>query len=133
VVSTRLPRGTRAVAIAIQTTEDLDDTLAGLVLGLEGAVRRTAGDVPEPPRIVVSGSRAHGIFALEPEPEAAAVVVTVASDERWELAGVVGSAGEPSDLAADLTERGLGGLLADETLSPLGRSELRWRASGEED
>ena len=132
VVSTRLPRGTRSVAIAIQTTEDIDDTLAGLVLGLEGAARRTAGGVPEPPRIVVSGSRAHGIFAIEPEPAAAALVITVASDERWQLAGVVGSAGEPSDLAADLTERGLGGLLADETLSPLGRSELRWR-SGEDD
>ena len=110
----------------VQSTGDIDDTLAGLALGLDGAERRAGPEGLEPPRIVVSGSRAHGVFAIEPEADADAVVVTVASDERWELVGVVGSAGDAVELVAELAERGLDGVLADETLSPLGASRLHW-------
>ena len=127
VVATRLARATRSVAVVVQATGDIDDTLAGLALGLDGAERRAGPDGLEPPRIVVSGSRAHGVFAIEPDADADAVVVTVASDERWELVGVVGSAGDAAELVAELTERGLDSVLADETLSPLGASRLRWR------
>jgi hypothetical protein len=127
IVSTRLAHTTRSVAVVLQATDDLDDTLSGLALGLDGAERRTGPEGPERPRIVLSGPRAHGVFAIEPEPDADAVVVTVASDERWQLSGIVGSAGEPAELAAELAELGLDGVLADETLSPLGTSELRWR------
>jgi hypothetical protein len=81
--------------------------------------------------LVVSGPRAHGVFAIEPELDADAVVVTVASDERWQLSGVVGSAGEPEELAAELADRGLEDLLCEATSSPLGRSELRWRQEDE--
>jgi hypothetical protein len=127
VVATRLAPTTRSIAVVVQAGEDIDHTLSGLALGLDGAERRGGPGRPAPPQIVVSGSRAHGVFAIEPHPGADAVVVTVASDERWQLAGVVGSAGEPTELAAELTERGLDGVLADETLSPLGLSQLRWR------
>ena len=70
VVATRLPRTTRSVAVVVQATGDIDDTLAGLALGLEGAERRAVPEGPEPPRIVVSGTRAHGVFAIEPEADA---------------------------------------------------------------
>jgi large repetitive protein len=127
VVATRLAPTTQSIAVVVQATDDIDHTLTGLALGLDGAQRRGGTAGPEPPLIVVSGSRAHGVFAIEPEQAANAVVVTVASDERWQLAGIVGSAGDPAELAAELAERGLDGVLADETLSPLGLSQLRWR------
>ena len=117
VVATRLPTS-RSVVVVVQAADDLDHTLAGLALGLEGASRRAGPDGPEPPRIVVSGARAHGVFAIEPEEGADAVVVTVGSDERWQLAGVIGSAGDAAELAAEITERGLDGVLAADTLSP---------------
>ena len=96
-VSTRLPGHVRTLLVGLEPAPDVDDDLEGLVLGLEGAAR----DVVEP-RTVVAGPRTYRVFGLKPDPEGPAVVATVASDERWTLAAVIGSTAAPDVLAGDL-------------------------------
>jgi hypothetical protein len=125
-VSTRLPADVRTLLVALEPSPDVDAELDGLVLGLEGAAR----DGVEP-RTVVAGPRTYRVFGLEPDPDAPAVVATVASDERWALSAVVGSTAPPDVLAGELLHRGLEALLDSATRSPLGASEVRWHANQE--
>ncbi|MCE3246191.1 MAG: putative transcriptional activator [Geminicoccaceae bacterium] len=125
-VSTRLPPGVHALLVALEPAPDADVELEGLVLGLEGATRDGAE-----PQTVVAGPRTYRVFGLEPDPDAAAVVATVASDERWALAAVIGSAAAPVVLAGELLHRGLEQLLDAGARSPLGASELKWHANQE--
>jgi hypothetical protein len=112
--------------VALEPAPDADVELEGLVLGLEGATRDGAE-----PQTVVAGPRTYRVFGLEPDPDAAAVVATVASDERWALAAVIGSAAAPVVLAGELLHRGLEQLLDAGARSPLGASELKWHANQE--
>jgi large repetitive protein len=125
-VSTRLPPGVHALLVALEPAPDADAELEGLVLGLEGAARDGAE-----PETVVAGPRTYRVFGLEPDPDAAAVVATVASDERWALAAVIGCTAAPDVLAGELLHRGLEQLLDEGARSPLGASELKWHANQE--
>ena len=125
-VSTRLPAGARTLLVALEPAPDVDAELDGLVLGLEGAARDGAE-----PRTVVAGARTCRAFGLEPDPGAPAVIATVASDERWALAAVIGSSAAPDVLAGELLHRGLEALLDSDPHSPLGASEVEWHPNQE--
>src|SRR5262249_33256250 len=56
-VPTRLPVDTRTVIVALEAAADPDYALSGLILGIDGG-EQTSGA----PTIVVSGTRAHGLF-----------------------------------------------------------------------
>ncbi len=122
-VATRLPGGLAAVILALDTDGAADAALDGLVLGLQGAARD--GE----PLVVVAGERAYAVFPLavnrrrrRPDP----ITVTVASDDRWLLAGVVGSAGTAAELAERVTAAGLSGLVAELVGGPFGSSIVSW-------
>ena len=125
-VSTRFPAGARTLLVALEPAPDVDAGLDGLVLGLEGATR----DGTEP-GTVVAGVRTCRVFGLEPDPEATAVIATIASDERWTLAAVIASSAAPDVLADELLHRGLEALLDPSLRSPLGVSEVQWQAMQE--
>jgi hypothetical protein len=125
-VSTRFPAGARTLLVALEPAPDVDAGLDGLVLGLEGATR----DGTEP-GTVVAGARTCRVFGLEPDPEATAVIATIASDERWTLAAVIASSAAPDVLADELLHRGLEALLDPSLRSPLGVSEVQWQAMQE--
>lgn len=128
-VVTRLPAGTRAVAVALEAEGALDSSLDGLVLGLAGAARAVDGEGrPLRPAVSVSGTRAIAVFDVVPDPKAVAVRVTVASDERWLLAGVVGATGEgaAASLAGRLAMGGMAGVAGTLVGDPLGSSLVRW-------
>ena len=80
-VTTRLPVDTRTVIVALEATVDPDDALSGLILGIDGGEQTGAT-----PTIVVSGTRAHGLFDVRALRGSAAISVTVATDPRWRLA-----------------------------------------------
>jgi hypothetical protein len=125
-VTTRLPAGARTLLIVLETAEDPDDALSGITLGLRGASR-----TPAPPRVVVSGTRVHGLFDLRPETAARrGLEVTIASQERWRLAGVLAAAQGGEDTAYQLMTRGLEGIVAEQEASGTGTSELRWSEEG---
>ncbi len=117
-VLTRLPAGLTAVLVALDTDGGVDVDLAGLVLGVEGATR--VGE----PLVVTASERTYAVFGLRPGRQA--VTVTVASDERWQLAAVVGSTATPAEFAARVTHAGVADLVADLVTGPLGASEVRW-------
>jgi hypothetical protein len=119
-VATRLPAGLTAVLVALDTDGAVDAALDGLVLGVEGAVRD--GE----PLVVTAGDRVHAVFPLRADGGRAPVTVTVASDERWQLAGVVGSTGPAADLARRVTEAGIADVVAELVGGPLGGSLVSW-------
>ncbi len=125
-VTTRLPPGTRSLLVALEPAPDVDAELEGLALGLEGAGRDSSE-----PRTIVAGSRTHRVFGIEPDAKAPTVLATVASDERWALAAVIGSAAPPDVMAEELLHRGLEELLDSGARSPLGSSRLTWEARQE--
>jgi len=125
-VSTHLPAWVRTLLVALDPAPDTDAELEGLVLGLEGAARDGAE-----PETVVAGPRTYGVFGLEPDSAAGTIVATVASDERWALAAVIGSTVSPSVLTGELLHRGLEALLDSTARSPLGASEMRWHTNQE--
>src|SRR5262249_17725624 len=76
----------------------------GLALGLEGAERASGRDgQPLPPAVVVAGNRSCLVYTLVPLSckEALPVRVSIASEERWHLAGVLGT----RDPVASLVQR----------------------------
>jgi hypothetical protein len=121
-VVTRLPGGLSAVLLALDTDGAVDASLDGLVLGVEGANR--AGE----PLVVTAGDRVYAVFPLDPTAEgrAAPITVTVGSDDRWLLAGVVGSTGPPGDLAERVAADGLADRVAELVEGALGASVVRW-------
>jgi hypothetical protein len=120
-VVTRLPGGLSAVLLALDTEGAVDAALDGLVLGLEGAERAGA------PLVVTAGDRVYAVFPLDPTVRRTdSITVTVGSDERWLLAGVVGSAGPARDLADRVVEGGLADRVAELVGGALGASVVRW-------
>ena len=107
IVTTRFNVAVRVVVVAL---DDPLDTGAGrgLSLGLDGATVRTAADGnPAPPRSVVRANRTVLIYDVVPDDGALAVTVSVASQDGWHLAGVLGSRGSAADAADLLAARGL--------------------------
>jgi hypothetical protein len=99
----------------------------GVALGLEGATRPSEnGRKPGPPISVVTGRRIYALFDVEPEEEAQAITVTVSSDERWELGGVLGTATTPEEAEELIAEQNLESMAARLTGSPLGASVVTW-------
>jgi len=121
-VVTRLPGGLSAVLLALDTEGAVDASLDGLVLGVQGA--RRAGE----PLVVTAGDRVYAVFPLDPTTEGPGepVTVTVGSDDRWLLAGVVGSPGPPGDLAERVAADGLADRVAELVEGALGASVVRW-------
>jgi hypothetical protein len=109
------------VLLALDADGAVDAALDGLVLGVDGA--RRVGE----PLVVVAGDRTYSVFALE-APAASKVPVTIAvgSDERWLLAGVVGSGGSAADLAQRVEAGGVSDVVAELVAASGGLSEVSW-------
>lgn len=122
VVTTRLPVGTRTVIVALETDGDPDEALAALVLGIDGAER-----APSPPTVVVSGTRAHGLFPVTPVGRAPAITVTVATDPRWRLAAVAATQTDAATLVPQIVERGLEEIIGTEQVSATGSSKVSYK------
>jgi hypothetical protein len=122
VVTTRLPVGTRTVVVALETAGDPDEALAALVLGVDGAER-----APSPPTVVVSGTRAHGLFPVTSPLGEAAITVTVAADPRWRLAAVAGTQTDAATLAPQIVERGLEEIIGTDQVSTTGSSTVSYQ------
>ena len=121
-ITTRLPIDTRTVIVALETADDPDDALAGLVLGLDGGERTgTAATV------VVSGTRAHGLFDVRALRRAAAMSVTVAADPRWRLAAVIGTRTDAASVGPQIVEFGLEEIIGSEQVSPTGSSTVSFQ------
>jgi hypothetical protein len=110
------------VLLVLDTEGAVDASLDGLVLGVEGAKR--AGE----PLVVAAGDRVYAVFPLDPAGggRAAPVTVSVGSDDRWLLAGVVGFTGPPGDLAERVAADGLADRVAELVQGALGASVVRW-------
>jgi hypothetical protein len=125
-VSTILPPAS-SIAVALETAETIDDALAGLVLGLEGAHRLVEDGVESKPVLVVSGPRVYAAFDVVPE-ASGPMVVSIASDDRWALAGTLGADVSAVTLADRIASAGHDTLAASLISSPLGSSHVRWEA-----
>ncbi len=135
VVTTRLPADTRTVVVTVQPGPGAD--LSGLVLGIAGAQRAVSADGAEvAPTLVASGARSHLVYQLTPEPGAASVDVSVGSDLRWRLLGVVGGPDGGADGAATVAQRlaadGAEALVAPLLRAPAGAATVTWSAPAKE-
>jgi hypothetical protein len=110
------------VIVALETAGDFDEALAALVLGVDGAERAAS-----PPTVVVSGTRAHGLFPVTPIGRAGVISVTVAADTRWRLAAVAGTRTDAATLAPQLVEHGLEEIIGTEQVSVTGSSTVSYR------
>jgi len=139
VVITELPADTRVVVVAVEPTGG-DHDLGGLTLGLAGAARATGADgAPLAPTLVTTGPRMYLLYQLAPlagappAPSAAAppgvppapVAVTVGTDTRWRLTGVLGGPGDVAGTAADLASRGMD-VAAPLLRAPVGSALVSW-------
>ena len=107
IVATRFGVPVRVVVVALDDPVDTDAG-RGLSLGLDGATVRTGSDgSPATPRSVVRANRTLLIYDVVPDEGTAAVTVSVASQDGWHLAGVLGSLRSAADAADLLSERGL--------------------------
>ncbi len=135
-VETTLPATTRTLVVALDRGIGGDDELDGLVVGLDGLRRRTGPDGELAPRVVASGARTVLLYPVEPvdggegRAGTATATASVASDERWELAGVLGATLPADRLARDVLAGGIESLLAPFTPSPLGSATVTWIEGG---
>jgi hypothetical protein len=127
-VTTRLPAGTRSVALVLERAERVDDERGdALDLGLSGATRPLGPDgAPLPAHVILSGSRTVSVYDVVPEGGADAVEVTVASGEHVHLGGVLGSRTDAADLVEALRARELAGTLGALVTTPSGSASVRW-------
>lgn len=128
-VETTLPARVRTVVVALERGSGGDDAVEGLVIGMRGLRRRTGADGELPPRVVASGPRTVLLYPVEPEAArdaATRATVSVASDERWEVAGVLGSTQASERIAADIAASGVETLLAPLVASSLGAATVTW-------
>jgi hypothetical protein len=120
-VRTRLPGDLRSVAVALEVEGAIDALLDGLVLGVAGAARSGEG------LTVVAGTRAYAVFPLTPAENPSPITVTIGSDDRWLLAGLVGSPASANELADSLSDSGIGPLTGGLVADPFGSSQVGWR------
>ena len=121
-VTTRLPVDTRTVIVALEATVDPDDALSGLILGIDGGEQTGAT-----PTIVVSGTRAHGLFDVRALRGSAAISVTVATDPRWRLAATIGTRTDAQTTAPRIVAFGLEEIVGAEQVSSTGSSTVRYQ------
>lgn len=135
-VATRFADPVTTVVIVLDDPSAFGADAAGreLLLGLAGAVRVVDGSGgPKPPVVLVAENRsvlAYDVVApAEPQgpgPENA-VTVTVASEDGWSVAGVLGAAGLDAEAAiALITARGLDAAIAPLAAGSTGTTTLRW-------
>jgi hypothetical protein len=111
----------------------LDDPGAGaaqnLSLGLGGAARPTQSDgSPALPRAVVRANRTFLIYDLKPDGKGP-VTITVASDEGWQLAGVMGGTVAADIAAGWVTDRGIDAVVRPVLPGTGGSRTLQWIAA----
>jgi hypothetical protein len=107
----------------------LDDPNAGgarnLSLGLSGASRATADGSDAPPRAVVRANRTFLIYDVVPTGKTA-VTVSVASDEGWHLAGVLGGTVSADVVAGWVIDRGIDAVVRPVLPGNGGSRTLQW-------
>jgi len=129
-VATRFSLDITTVLIVLDDPEALGGAGDGrrLVLGLDGARRAVdaAGD-ERSPVVLVSENRSVLAYDVVPDGAGRPVVVTVASEQGWSLAGVLGAAGLTAEAAiAAVAARGLDGSLRPLAPGRGGGARLVW-------
>ncbi|MFL5937814.1 MAG: DUF6603 domain-containing protein [Gaiellaceae bacterium] len=131
-VSTRFSLRVTAVLVVLDDPEALGGSVDGrrLVLGLDGAARTLDADGKEHPPIVLNAeNRTVLAYEIEPSPEDATrpITVTIATEEGWSLAGVLGAVGTTARSAiALIAERGLDAALRPIVPGKGGGASLVW-------
>jgi large repetitive protein len=127
-VTTLLPADTRTVVVSVDPAGD-DRDLTGLTLGLDGAARAAGADgTPTPPTVVTAGARMHLLYPVVPS---AGVEVTVGTDARWRLAGVLGGPADVATSAAQLAAQGAAAAVAPLVRAPAGSARVMWSIPSE--
>ncbi len=129
-VSTRFSQAVTTVLVVLDDPEALGGDVDGrrLVLGLDGATRAVdAAGNERLPVVLVAENRSVLAYDVVPTAEGSPVIVTVATEQGWSLAGVLGASGISAESAiASIAARGL-----DACLRPLvpgrgGGARLVW-------
>jgi hypothetical protein len=116
------------VATVVVVIDDPSGAEAGrnLSLGLEGANRPVAADgQPLPPRAVVRGNRTFLIYAVR-QLDKSPVIVSVASEAGWHLAGVLAANVGAAEVADLLATRGLDTVVRPVLPGTTGSRTLSW-------
>ena len=133
-VTTRLPSDT-AVVVVCADQDGGDSGLAGLTLGLAGAIRRPAPGSQDggaaPPVLVAAGDRAYLLYDVVPTVKDPAVEVSVGTSAGWRLAGVLGGPGDAATTAAQLAAHGAAALAAPLLRAPTGSATVTWHSQPE--
>jgi hypothetical protein len=104
-VLTRFSRPVRTIAIVVEQTTP--ERIEGLALELAGADRVTGTDgAPLAPTVVLAGTQAVLIYAVEPDGEDG-VAVRVRAGGDWHVAGVLGGSESVDTVAHVIAERGV--------------------------
>ncbi|HSC90825.1 MAG TPA: DUF6603 domain-containing protein [Gaiellaceae bacterium] len=112
-VATRFSLPVTTVLVVLDDPEAFGGDVGGrrLVLGLDGATRAADGAGAERPPVVLSAEN-RSVLAYDVVPSGGPVTVTVATEEGWSLAGVLGAVDVTSESAlAAIAARGPDGAL----------------------
>jgi hypothetical protein len=117
------------ISVAVIALDDPGaDAVRNLSLGLAGASRPARADgSPAPPRAVVRANRTFLIYDLEPVGKNP-VTITVASDDGWHLAGVMGGTVAADAVAQWVTDRGIDTVVRPVLPGTGGSRTLQWIA-----
>jgi hypothetical protein len=139
-VETTVPATARTIVVALDRGRGSDDDLNGIAIGLRALRRRTGPEGELPPRVVASGPRTVLLYPVEVDPRdeeaepngpPETATVSVASDERWEVAAVIASTLAPPRMAQEIASAGLEHLLAPLVPSSIGAATITWIPGGE--
>jgi hypothetical protein len=125
--SLAITRFVEPITVAVIALDDPGaDAARNLSLSLAGATRIPQADgSPAPPRAVVRANRTFLIYDLKPDGKGA-VTITVASDEGWHLAGVMGGAITADIVAKWVTDRGVDAVVRPALPGTGGSRTLQW-------
>lgn len=127
--TTQLPADTAVVVVCLEPTGD-DRDLTGLTLGLDGASRATGADgAAVPPTLVTAGARMHLLYTITAADAASplpGVEVTVGTDARWGLVGVLGGPADVATTAIQLGAHGAAAVAAPLIRAPTGSAQVAW-------
>jgi hypothetical protein len=128
IVTTRVPPDVNAVAVILELSARVgDDRGDVLELGLSGAHRVNGPDGrPQRPFVIAAGGRRISVFAVERDPGATQIEVTVASGEHVYLGGVIGARQGAAGLAESLSRRDLASLIGLLVEPGPGKARVRW-------
>jgi hypothetical protein len=129
IVTTRFVVAVTVVVVALDDPV-ATDAAKGLSLGLTGAQRTLGADgAPVAPTSVVRGNRTFLLYSVAPSADEA-VTVSVASEDGWHLAGVLGATGSLAATAELLAARGLDAAARPTLPGVGGMRGLRWSDPG---